>query len=104
VSTIHLIGAKLSDGRRFRLFGQVSDRDFQRDCSPLPPGWIAWHVDESELVGDGSARVQELKKVPVAESPSLQRALRSIAVGVSADEFVANLHSLCQLEIPNESR
>lgn len=86
-TTIHLIGCKLVDGQRVRFFGQVPDREFNEKCVPLAAGWFAWHIDIEELKGDGSARVQAIKEVPVLESPSIEMAVKAITVGEPADKF-----------------
>lgn len=86
---LHYVGARLLDGTRVRFFGQLTDYEFLRmlDRDKLPAGWLVWHIDMSELAGEGSDRVKALREVVVVDSPALGTVVEAIKRGLTADAF-----------------
>lgn len=65
MNVIHKFGKRV-DGRLGTFFGTLRDAEFCRVTRyGLPPGWVAWHVEESEIDDPSSPRVVEISELPI---------------------------------------
>jgi hypothetical protein len=66
---IHKLGRRNKKTGELEAFvGTLNDVEFEREMDtliPLPPGWVAWHIEESEF-DPLSERVTSLRERPVA--------------------------------------
>lgn len=61
----HFFGIRLDGGRLARFSQSVDDAKFERmTASGLPPGWVAWHIEEGENRSN-SQRVAALAELPI---------------------------------------
>jgi hypothetical protein len=69
MATIHKFGIRI-EGRIHALNGTLNDAEFEKATRDgLPPGMVAWHVDESECDHPISKRVAGIRKLPMAFKP-----------------------------------
>lgn len=87
--THHYLGGRTEDGQMARILGVIYDNEFEAKYATkaLPPGWVIWHVEESEY-DPQSARVRDMERLRAVEIPHTQ-AFRAIECGTPSAVFFA---------------